>query len=78
MKALSAEMTANFGKILKPLGLTVREVTGDMQVSNQELKEAHMIVTTPEKWDIITRKGGLFIFLKFFIHVFILYNFYEL
>lgn len=58
MKALSAEMTANFGKILKPLGLTVREVTGDMQVSNQELKEAHMIVTTPEKWDIITRKGG--------------------
>lgn len=58
MKALSAEMTANFRKRLKPLGLTVREVTGDMQVSPQELQEAHMIVTTPEKWDIITRKGG--------------------
>jgi hypothetical protein len=28
MKALAAEVTANFGKRLAPLGLTVRELTG--------------------------------------------------
>ena len=30
MKALAAEMTANFGKRLAPLGLTVRELTGKL------------------------------------------------
>jgi activating signal cointegrator complex subunit 3 len=28
MKALAAEVTANFGKRLEPLGLMVRELTG--------------------------------------------------
>ena len=32
MKALAAEMTAGFGKRLEPLGINVRELTGDMQV----------------------------------------------
>lgn len=36
----------------------VRELTGDMQLTKQELAETQMIVTTPEKWDVITRKGG--------------------
>jgi hypothetical protein len=36
----------------------VRELTGDMQLSKRELTETQMIVTTPEKWDVITRKGG--------------------
>ena len=31
MKALAAEMTANFSKKLAPLGIVVRELTGDMQ-----------------------------------------------
>ena len=39
-------------------GLSVRELTGDMQLSKKELSETQMIVTTPEKWDVITRKGG--------------------
>lgn len=39
-------------------GLVVRELTGDMQLSKKELSETQMIVTTPEKWDVITRKGG--------------------
>jgi hypothetical protein len=34
----------------------VRELTGDMQLSKKELAETNMIVTTPEKWDVITRK----------------------
>jgi len=36
----------------------VRELTGDMQLSKKELAETQMIVTTPEKWDVVTRKGG--------------------
>ena len=58
MKALAAEMTYSFGKRLEPLGLTVRELTGDMQLTKAEMEACQMIVTTPEKWDVITRKGG--------------------
>ncbi|KAL6068513.1 activating signal cointegrator 1 complex subunit [Balamuthia mandrillaris] len=56
MKALAQEMVENFGKRLKPLGVIVRELTGDMQLTKKELAETQMIVTTPEKWDVITRK----------------------
>lgn len=57
MKALAAEMTANFNKRLSPLGVCVRELTGDMQLTKQEIQQTQMIVTTPEKWDVVTRKG---------------------
>ncbi len=33
MKALAAEVTANFGKRLAPLGLLVRELTGGREVA---------------------------------------------
>jgi len=58
MKALAAEVTAAFSRRLAPLGLTVRELTGDTQLSRREMEETNMIVTTPEKWDVVTRKGG--------------------
>ena len=58
MKALAAEVTATFSKRLAPLGISVRECTGDIQLSKRELAQTQMIVTTPEKWDVITRKGG--------------------
>ncbi len=80
MKALAAEMTANFGKryysaftlklfqnlikkiefisSLAPLGLSVRELTGDMQLTKTEIMNTQMLVTTPEKWDVVTRKPG--------------------
>lgn len=57
MKALAAEMTANFSKRLNRLGLSVRELTGDMQLTKLEIQQTYMIVPTPEKWDIVTRKG---------------------
>uniref|UniRef100_A0A8D8TUF4 U5 small nuclear ribonucleoprotein 200 kDa helicase n=1 Tax=Cacopsylla melanoneura TaxID=428564 RepID=A0A8D8TUF4_9HEMI len=57
MKALAAEMTSNFGKKLAGLGISVRELTGDMQLKKAEIVQTQMIVTTPEKWDVITRKG---------------------
>lgn len=58
MKALAAEVTSTFSHRLSPLNLTVRELTGDMQLSKNELEETQMIVTTPEKWDVITRKSS--------------------
>ena len=58
MKALAGEVTAAFSKRLSKLGLKVRELTGDMSLTKKELAETQMIVTTPEKWDVITRKGG--------------------
>ncbi|KAJ1995334.1 Pre-mRNA splicing [Coemansia sp. RSA 1358] len=58
MKALVAEMAGSFSKRLEPLGLKVAELTGDSQLTKQQITETHLIVTTPEKWDVITRKGG--------------------
>ncbi len=57
MKALVAEMTGSFSARLQYLGLRVRELTGDMQLSRQQLEDTQIIVATPEKWDIVTRKG---------------------
>ena len=57
MKALAAEMTAGFGRRLAPLGISVRECTGDMQLTKQEIMQTQMLVTTPEKWDVLTRKS---------------------
>lgn len=56
MKALAAEVTRKFGKRLAWLGIKVRELTGDMQLTRQEINETQIIVTTPEKWDVVTRK----------------------
>ena len=58
MKALAQEVVATFGERLAPLQLRVRELTGDMQLTRREAEEANLIVTTPEKWDVITRKAG--------------------
>lgn len=57
MKALAAEVTEKLGKRLAWLGLRCREYTGDMQLSKAEIVQTQIIVTTPEKWDVITRKG---------------------
>lgn len=37
MKALAAEMTNYFSKSLEPLGITVKELTGDMQLTKGEI-----------------------------------------
>lgn len=57
MKALAAEMTQNFSSRLKSLGIIVKELTGDMQLSKSEIVSTQLLVTTPEKWDLVTRKG---------------------
>ena len=49
MKALAQEVQDTFQRRLSCLGLTVKELTGDMQLTKREIKETQVIVTTPEK-----------------------------
>ncbi|KIR59260.1 RNA helicase [Cryptococcus bacillisporus CA1873] len=56
MKALASEIVSKFAKRLAWLSIKVRELTGDMQLTKQEIEETQIIVTTPEKWDVVTRK----------------------
>ncbi|KIM68646.1 hypothetical protein SCLCIDRAFT_1208842 [Scleroderma citrinum Foug A] len=56
MKALASEITHKLGRRLKWLSVRVRELTGDMQLTRAEVAETQIIVTTPEKWDVVTRK----------------------
>ncbi|KAL9306847.1 putative RNA helicase [Arabidopsis thaliana] len=58
MKALVAEVVGNLSNRLKDYGVTVRELSGDQSLTGREIEETQIIVTTPEKWDIITRKSG--------------------
>ena len=57
MKALAAEVTEKLGKRLAWLGITAREFTGDMHLTKKEIVQTQIIVTTPEKWDVVTRKS---------------------
>ncbi|KAF8212106.1 Sec63-domain-containing protein [Mycena galopus ATCC 62051] len=57
MKALVQEMVGNFSARLKVFGIRVGELTGDSQMTKQQIAETQIIVTTPEKWDVITRKS---------------------
>ncbi|RMX96824.1 hypothetical protein D0866_16356, partial [Hortaea werneckii] len=57
LKALVQEQVGNFGKRLEPYGIQVSELTGDRQLTKQQIAETNVIVTTPEKWDVITRKA---------------------
>ncbi|OAV93943.1 hypothetical protein PTTG_08603 [Puccinia triticina 1-1 BBBD Race 1] len=58
MKALAAEIVRKMGKRLGWLGAVVKELTGDMQLTREEINATHLIVTTPEKWDVVTRKSS--------------------
>lgn len=56
LKALASEVVGKFQAALSYLKIQVRELTGDMNMSKQEIQETHIIVVTPEKWDVVTRK----------------------
>eukprot|EP00906_Rhabdomonas_costata_P006818 RCo009880 len=58
MKALVQEVVANLGARLKAFGINVGELTGDRQLTKAQIGTTQVIVTTPEKWDIVTRKSG--------------------
>ena len=58
MRSLVTEMTQNFSERLKPYKIKVGELTGDHQLTKEQIMETQIIVCTPEKWDVITRRGG--------------------
>jgi len=57
MKALVQEVVSNFSKRLADYGVVVRELSGDSSLTRQQISETQLLVTTPEKWDIVTRQG---------------------
>ena len=59
LKALATEIVEKFTSKLGHAGVVVREFTGDMSLTKQELLETHIIVSTPEKWDVMTRKSDI-------------------
>ena len=57
LKALVQEQVGNFSKRLESYDIRVSELTGDRQLTKQQIADTQIIVTTPEKWDVITRKA---------------------
>lgn len=55
---ISGDLPSSFPQRLASYGITVSELTGDHQLCKEEINATQIIVCTPEKWDIITRKGG--------------------
>lgn len=58
MKALVSEVVGNLSNRLQSYNVIVRELSGDQTLTRQQIEETQIIVTTPEKWDIVTRKSG--------------------
>jgi len=58
MKALVQEVVQSFQQRLQSYGVIIRELSGDVNLTKAQIDETQIIVTTPEKWDIITRKAG--------------------
>eukprot|EP01130_Rhizamoeba_saxonica_P004092 TRINITY_DN1684_c0_g1_i1.p1 TRINITY_DN1684_c0_g1~~TRINITY_DN1684_c0_g1_i1.p1 ORF type:complete len:2137 (-),score=539.86 TRINITY_DN1684_c0_g1_i1:63-5960(-) len=58
MKSLVQEMAFNFGERLAAYGIQVAELSGDSSITKKQMDATQVIFTTPEKWDIITRKSG--------------------
>lgn len=66
IKALVQELVTNLRKRLsiEPYNIVVEELTGDHQLNQREILDAQIIVCTPEKWDIVTRKSLDRIYIK--------------
>ena len=56
-KSLCAERLLDWKKKFAPFGIQCAELTGDTEAANLPvLRKASIIITTPEKWDSVTRK----------------------
>lgn len=57
IKALCSQRFEDWNKKFGPLGLSCKELTGDTEIDDFfEIQDANIIITTPEKWDSMTRK----------------------
>lgn len=57
LKALVQEQVREFQRRLYHYGIKVSELTGDVNLTRQQIMETQILVSTPEKWDVITRKS---------------------
>ncbi|OAF66385.1 hypothetical protein A3Q56_05891 [Intoshia linei] len=58
MKSLVQEQVGMFRKRLESYDIGIEELTGDHQLTKEQIEASQIIVCTPEKWDIVTRKSG--------------------
>ncbi|QOU20005.1 hypothetical protein BRETT_004653 [Brettanomyces bruxellensis] len=65
LKALVQEQVREFRRRLQYLGITVNELTGDSNLTKHQIASTQILVTTPEKWDVITRKNNDASYIKF-------------
>ncbi|KAM9129912.1 putative ATP-dependent DNA helicase HFM1 [Pangshura tecta] len=57
IKALCSQRFDDWKDKFGPIGLSCKELTGDTVMDDLfEIQHAHIITTTPEKWDTMTRK----------------------
>ncbi|XP_034038430.1 probable ATP-dependent DNA helicase HFM1 [Thalassophryne amazonica] len=57
VKALCSQCYESWKQKFGPLGLNCKELTGDTEIDSVfEIQDSHIIMTTPEKWDSMTRK----------------------
>ncbi|NXD78239.1 HFM1 helicase, partial [Halcyon senegalensis] len=57
IKALCSQRFDDWKEKFGPIGLSCKELTGDTVMDDLfEIHHAHIIVTTPEKWDSMTRR----------------------
>uniref|UniRef100_A0A8C5F9D6 DNA 3'-5' helicase n=1 Tax=Gadus morhua TaxID=8049 RepID=A0A8C5F9D6_GADMO len=57
IKALCSQRFEDWKQKFGPLGLTCMELTGDTEIDDFfEIQDAHIIMTTPEKWDSMSRR----------------------
>ena len=64
-KIICQQRASAWSKSLIPFGLSVIEVTGDVEVGQSLacVAKANIVITTPEKWDALTRSWRKHIFL---------------
>jgi len=55
-RAAARQVTRTLSGLLRGVNKTVVEVTGDFAVPLPDLRDVSVIVCTPEKWDVVTRK----------------------
>ena len=64
-KALCAQIAIEWGNKYNITGIIVKEITGDIEITDviQSVAQAQLIITTPEKWDSVTRNWNKHVFL---------------
>ncbi|KAI5168402.1 activating signal cointegrator complex subunit 3 [Pancytospora epiphaga] len=68
MKALASEITRKYSEVFFKTGINVIEYTGDTEIESEVAKQANIIVCTPEKFDVSTRRhASIFSNIRLFI-----------